>query len=117
MRTALLHLMRIVWKLENAIWAVLLLVLRQVVQGGELILEDGTRWPGDGFGSPIEGYTIAEVVFATGGARPDLDAVVKRADEQLGADADVLIGGPQPLIDGLEDRLRDRIVERMTWAM
>ena len=59
----------------------------------------------------------AEVVFATGGARPDLDAVVKRADEQLGADADVLIGGPQPLIDGLEDRLRDRIVERMTWAM
>ena len=50
-------------------------------------------------------------------ARPDLDAVVKRADEQLGADADVMIGGPQPLIDGLEDRLRDRIVERMTWAM
>ena len=56
-------------------------------------------------------------MFATWGARPDLDAVVKRADEQLGADADVMIGGPQPLIDGLEDRLRDRIVERMTWAM
>ena len=48
----------------------------------------------------------AEVVFATGGARPDLDAVVKRADEQLGADADVMLGGPQPLIDGLEGRLR-----------
>ena len=60
----------------------------------------------------------AEVVFATAGARPDLDAVVKRADEQLGADADVMVGGPQPLIDGLEDRLLgERLVERMTWAM
>ena len=56
-------------------------------------------------------------MFATAGARPDLDAVVKRADEQLGADADVMVGGPQPLVDGLEDRLRGRIVERMTWAM
>ena len=54
---------------------------------------------------------------STAGARPDLDAVVKRADEQLGADADVMIGGPQPLVDGLEGRLRGRIVERMTWAM
>ena len=71
---------------------------------------------GGGGGADPAG-AAAEVVFATAGARPDLDAVVKRADEQLGADADVLIGGPQPLIDGLEDRLRDRIVERMTWAM
>ena len=59
----------------------------------------------------------AELVFATVGARPDLGDILRRANEELGADADVLIGGPQRLIDGLEDRLRGRVVERMTWAM
>ena len=42
---------------------------------------------------------------------------MRRANEELGADADVLIGGPQRLVDGLEDRLRGRFIERMTWAM
>ena len=42
---------------------------------------------------------------------------MRRANEELGADADVLIGGPQRLVDGLEDRLKDRVVKRMTWAM
>jgi hypothetical protein len=51
------------------------------------------------------------------GARPDLGDILRRANEELGADADVLIGGPQRLIDGLEDRLKGRVVERMTWAM
>ena len=59
----------------------------------------------------------AELVFATVGARPDLGDILRRANEELGADADVLIGGPQRLVDGLEDRLKDRVVERMTWAM
>ena len=59
----------------------------------------------------------AELVFATVGARPDLGDILRRANEELGADADVLIGGPQRLIDGLEDRLKGRVVERMTWAM
>ena len=59
----------------------------------------------------------AELVFATVGARPDLGDILRRANEELGADADVMIGGPQPLIDGLEDRLRERIVGRMTRAM
>jgi len=59
----------------------------------------------------------AELVFATVGARPDLGDILRRANEELGADADVLIGGPQRLVDGLEDRLRGRVVERMTWAM
>ena len=31
--------------------------------------------------------------------------------------ADVLAGGPQPLLDGLEDHLSGRAVARMTWAM
>ena len=56
-------------------------------------------------------------VFATVGARPDLGDILRRANEELGADADVLIGGPQRLVDGLEDRLKGRVVERMTWAM
>ena len=59
----------------------------------------------------------AELVFATVGARPDLGDILRRANEELGADADVLIGGPQLLIEGLEDRLKGRVVERMTWAM
>ena len=59
----------------------------------------------------------AELVFATVGARPDLGDILRRANEELGADADVLIGGPQRLVDGLEDRLKGRVVERMTWAM
>ena len=59
----------------------------------------------------------AELVFATVGARPDLGDILRRANEELGADADVLIGGPQRLVDGLEDRLRGRFIERMTWAM
>ena len=59
----------------------------------------------------------AELVFATVGARPDLGDILRRANEELGPDADVLIGGPQLLVDGLEDRLKDRVVERMTWAM
>ena len=59
----------------------------------------------------------AELVFATVGARPDLGDILRRANEELGADADVLIGGPQRLINGLEDRLKGRVVERMTWAM
>ena len=59
----------------------------------------------------------AELVFATCGARPDLGDILRRANEELGADADVLIGGPQRLVDGLEDRLKGRVVERMTWAM
>ena len=58
-----------------------------------------------------------ETAFATVGARPDLGDILRRANEELGADADVLIGGPQRLVDGLEDRLKDRVVERMTWAM
>ena len=37
--------------------------------------------------------------------------------QQLKLDMYLLIGGPQPLIDGLEDRLENRLVERMTWAM
>jgi len=41
---------------------------------------------------------------------------VARADAQLGPSADVLAGGPQPLLGGLEDRLRGRAVER-TWEM
>ena len=64
-----------------------------------------------------EADAAAELVFATCGARPDLGDILRRANEELGADADVLIGGPQLLIDGLEDRLRGRVVERMTWAM
>ena len=59
----------------------------------------------------------AELVFATVGARPDLGDILRRANEELGADADVLIGGPRHLVDGLEDRLRGRVIERMTWAM
>ena len=59
----------------------------------------------------------AELVFATVGARPDLGDILRRANEELGPDADVLIGGPQLLVDGLEDRLKGRVVERMTWAM
>ena len=64
-----------------------------------------------------EADAAAELVFATVGARPDLGDILRRANEELGADADVLIGGPQRLVDGLEDRLKDRVVERMTWAM
>ena len=64
-----------------------------------------------------EADAAAELVFATVGARPDLGDILRRANEELGADADVLIGGPQLLIDGLEDRLKGRVVERMTWAM
>ena len=63
------------------------------------------------------GDAAAELVFATVGARPDLGDILRRANEELGADADVLIGGPQRLVDGLEDRLKGRVVERMTWAM
>ena len=63
------------------------------------------------------GDAAAELVFATVGARPDLGDILRRANEELGADADVLIGGPQRLINGLEDRLKGRVVERMTWAM
>ena len=63
------------------------------------------------------GAAAAELVFATVGARPDLGDILRRANEELGADADVLIGGPQRLVDGLEDRLKGRVVERMTWAM
>ena len=63
------------------------------------------------------GDAAAELVFATVGARPDLGDILRRANEELGADADVLIGGPQRLVDGLEDRLRGRVIERMTWAM
>jgi hypothetical protein len=60
----------------------------------------------------------AEVVFATAGARPGLGDIVKRADALLGPNADVLVGGPQRLIDGLEDCLGPgRMYERMTWAM
>jgi len=59
----------------------------------------------------------AELVFATTGARPHLDDIVKRADEQLGPDAEVLVGGPQRLLDGLEDRLEGRVLERVAWAM
>jgi len=64
-----------------------------------------------------EADAAAELVFATVGARPDLGDILRRANEELGADADVLIGGPQRLVDGLEDRLKGRVVERMTWAM
>ena len=65
----------------------------------------------------VGGDAAAELVFATVGARPDLGDILRRANEELGADADVLIGGPQRLINGLEDRLKGRVVERMTWAM
>jgi len=64
-----------------------------------------------------EAEAAAELVFATVGARPDLGDILRRANEELGADADVLIGGPKRLVDGLEDRLKGRVVERMTWAM
>ena len=65
----------------------------------------------------VKADAAAELVFATVGARPDLGDILRRANEELGADAAVLIGGPQRLIDGLEDRLKGRVVERMTWAM
>ena len=65
----------------------------------------------------VGGDAAAELVFATVGARPDLGDILRRANEEIGADADVMIGGPQRLVDGLEDRLRGRIIERMTWAM
>ena len=65
----------------------------------------------------VDAGAAAELVFATVGARPDLGDILRRANEELGADADVLIGGPQLLIEGLEDRLKGRVVERMTWAM
>ena len=65
----------------------------------------------------VDAGAAAELVFATVGARPDLGDILRRANEELGADADVLIGGPQRLVDGLEDRLRGRVIERMTWAM
>ena len=65
----------------------------------------------------VDAGAAAELVFATVGARPDLGDILRRANEELGADADVLIGGPQRLINGLEDRLKGRVVERMTWAM
>ena len=65
----------------------------------------------------VDAGAAAELVFATVGARPDLGDILRRANEELGADADVLIGGPQRLVDGLEDRLKGRVVERMTWAM
>ena len=65
----------------------------------------------------VDAGAAAELVFATVGARPDLADILRRANEELGADADVLIGGPRRLVDGLEDRLRGRVVERMTWAM
>ena len=65
----------------------------------------------------VDAGAAAELVFATCGARPDLGDILRRANEELGADADVLIGGPQRLVDGLEDRLKGRVVERMTWAM
>ena len=59
----------------------------------------------------------AEVVLATAGARPDLGEVVRRADAQLGLRAEVLAGGPDVLLEGIEDRLGGRAVERMTWSM
>ena len=65
----------------------------------------------------VGGDAAAELVFATVGARPDLGDILRRANEELGADADVLVGGPERLVDGLEDRLRGRVIERMTWAM
>ena len=51
------------------------------------------------------------------GARPALGEVVRRADAQLGLRAEVLAGGPDVLLEGLEDRLGGRAVERMTWSM
>lgn len=70
-----------------------------------------------GGGGSVSDGAAAEVVFATAGARPGLDDIVKRANALLG-NADVLIGGPQRLIDGLEDSLGPgRMYERMTWAM
>ena len=62
-----------------------------------------------------DGGGAAAAVAGVG--RPDLAAVVARADAALGARADVLAGGPQPLLDGLEDALAGRPVDRLTWAM
>ena len=59
----------------------------------------------------------AEVVLATAGARPDLSEVVRRADAQLGLGAEIMAGGPDVLLEGLEDRAGGRAVERMTWSM
>ena len=59
----------------------------------------------------------AEIYLTTVGSRPDLAAVLERADARLGPDADVLVGGPQLLLDGVEDRAGGRRVERMTWSM
>ena len=59
----------------------------------------------------------AEVVLATAGARPDLGEVVRRADAQLGLGAEIMAGGPDVLLEGLEDRAGGRAVERMTWSM
>ena len=44
------------------------------------------------------------------GGRPDLAAVVARANAQLGDAAAVLAGGPEPLLEG-------RAIGRVTWAM
>ena len=40
----------------------------------------------------------------------DLGVFQRRGQRRAGADADVLIGGPQRLINGLEDRLKGRVV-------
>ena len=69
-------------------------------------------------GGSVSDGAAAEVIFATAGARPSLNDIVQRADALLGPDTDVLVGGPQRLIDGLEDSLGPgRMYERMTWAM
>ena len=81
------------------------------VAEARLELDDGAVELGD------VGGGAAETVLATSGARPDLEGVVARADAQLGAAADVLAGGPQSLLDGLEDRLGGRAVAQITWAM
>ena len=57
------------------------------------------------------------LALAGDGVRPDLARVVARADEQLGAEAVVLAGGPPALLDALEDLCGGREVERMTWSM
>ena len=51
------------------------------------------------------------------GKRPDLEDVVARADAELGADAHVLGGGPQFLLETLNDHLGPRFVHRLTYSM
>ena len=54
--------------------------------------------------------------LASNGARPDLEAVVARADAMLGPRAVVFAAGPPALVESIEDLCGPREVVRMTWS-